>query len=99
MLARIKLLGSVRDVVRSTRDELNLPACATVQDLITALVEKHGEGLARRILSPDGQLQSYTRLFVDGREIDGAGLDRTALSATGAAVDVEVFVVQMTMGG
>lgn len=99
MLARIKFLGSVRDAVKSTRDQMDLPDGGTVRELLDALIEKHGNDLARRILTPDGNLQSYTRLFVDGREVDSRGLGQSLTSEGSEAIDVDIFVVQMTMGG
>ncbi|HLB12341.1 MAG TPA: MoaD/ThiS family protein [Dehalococcoidia bacterium] len=99
VLARVRFVGSVRDVVKGTRDEIELVEGATVGDLIRALVDKHGDALARRVLSPEGKLQSYTRVFVDGVEVEGNHVDRTPLADGEATVNVEIFVVQMTMGG
>lgn len=97
--ARIRFLGSVHDVVQSPRDFVELPDDATVQDLIAALIDRHGDGLARRILNPDGKVQIYTRIFVDGYEVDYARPRSTLPRKGGTDADIEVFVIQMTMGG
>lgn len=99
--ARIKFHGSVHDVVRSRTDVVELPDNATAQDLITALIDRHGEPLAGRILTPDGKLRTFTRLFVNGNLIEHVQ-PGTILVNKGDAhsdVNIEIFVMEMTMGG
>ncbi len=101
--AHVRLFGSVHDVVGRTKDELQLPDDASVRDLLSVLCSRYGDAFTRRILTRNGKLQTYTRIFVDGTEIDYVNLDSQLIDAGFAeaesSVAVEVFVVQVAMGG
>lgn len=99
IIARVKLFGSVHDVVDKTVDEIELPDGASVQDLISAMISRYGEGFARRMLTPSGRLQMYTQIFVDGREVDYVRLDSPLVADGRLSTDVEMFVVQQFIGG
>jgi sulfur-carrier protein len=64
-------------VLRSHADgagtlQLDLPAGATVGDLLDALGQRH-PALERRIRDEHGQLRRFVNLYVDGDDVRGSG--------------------------
>ncbi len=93
----IKFLGLTRTETGPTKDQIEVPANATVRDVIRVLTEKYGIRLGKTILSLDkNKCHSTARINVDGNNIEElGGLDHPILKAE----EISIFTFPPLAGG
>jgi len=101
-LTRVKVnfYGLIKDVVDKRSDEVELPAGASVEDLLQLLVRQHGERFRNRVLTKEGQLQRSVKLVVNNEQIDPARLDFSLTSnRDSSSAEVTVLIFPPVFGG
>jgi hypothetical protein len=90
VILSVELYGVVRDVVKDTKVELELPdrRRATYRELLEGLAERYGPGLRGRLFDRSGPA-SYVKVFAGGRVI--TDLDQPIHTESDQAVRVIVF--------
>lgn len=72
----VKFLGTAKTETRVGRDQVTLPADATVRDVIQAMRDRYGVRLERAILTSDGRVLPHARIYLGDTDADDlAGLD------------------------
>ena len=90
--------GVIRPMVRREREEFTLPDEATYRDLVQAWVAQYGPNLARLLLTSEGELRGFAKMYCDGEEIRGESVD-LPIARTGAITEVRVVVFAASAGG
>lgn len=73
---KVIYIGLLQRSTGTHEEELNLPIGATVKDLLSSLVQKHGEVFKSAILDTDGRLNGILAVLVNDCDIDDIdGLD------------------------
>ncbi len=96
---RVRFFGPLHDVVAGQRAQVVLSETATVQDLLSTLVDKYGDDLAKRILTSDGKPQNYVQIFVNGRQIDRDRLHARLVAKGATEVEALFYVLLEAVGG
>ena len=63
----VAFYATLRDIVGAKHIQFDLPAGATVHELLDLAAERYPK-LKTLIWQPDGRLSDYVKVFVDGRE-------------------------------
>lgn len=95
---RVKFFGIIRDVVDGPQIEMQVPQDATVRDLLGHLANRYGERFAERVMTSDGGLKTYVKVFINNREVDSKNLT-VPLVTEGEATEAMVYVLPATTGG
>jgi sulfur-carrier protein len=64
---KINFYATLRKVVGDKTVEIDLPERLTVQQMLTAILERY-PGLRREMLAPDGTLYPHVHIFINGRD-------------------------------
>ncbi|HLE80900.1 MAG TPA: hypothetical protein VJA25_06380, partial [Dehalococcoidia bacterium] len=67
---RVKFYGIIRDVVDGPQVEMQLPRGSRVIDLLRLLADKYGEKFAERVMTSQGGLKTYVKVFINNQEVD-----------------------------
>ncbi len=95
---RVKFYGIIRDVVDGPQVEMQLPQDSRVIDLLRSLVDRYGEKFAERVMTSQGGLKTYVKVFINNQEVDANHLN-TQLVTEGESAEALVYVLPATTGG
>lgn len=95
---RVKFYGIIRDVVDGPQIEIQVNPELTVKDLLSYLAERYGQQFVERVMTSEGGLKTYVKVFVNNREVDSNNL-ATPLITEGEATEAMVYVLPATTGG
>lgn len=96
MVVNVRLFGILAILAKERRIALNLPAGATLGDVIAALGSRLGSKFLESILRIPGELHSYCEVFVNNERVEQFG---TVLQATGSAAEVGIILLMASEGG
>ena len=85
---KVHFYATLRHIAGRKTVEFDLPAGATVQALIDAIVDRFPE-MRDRLLDEDGELYSHVHVFINGR--DASYLDESLDTPLGADDKIDVF--------
>ena len=95
---RVKFYGIIRDVVDGPQVEIQVDSDFTVKDLLGYLAQRYGEKFVERVMTSEGGLKTYVKVFVNNREVDSNNLS-IPLNTEGEATEAMVYVLPATTGG
>lgn len=95
---RVKFYGIIRDVVDGPQIEIVLPHDSTVDDLLRYLADRYGERFVERVMTSQGGLKTYVRVFINNQEVAANDLARP-LMTPGETTEATVYVLPSTTGG
>lgn len=95
---RVKFYGIIRDVVDGPQVEMQLPQGSTVIDLIRSLADRYGQKFVERVMTSQGGLKTYVKVFINNQEVDSNCLT-TTLVTEGESTEALVYVLPATTGG
>ncbi len=73
---RVEYLGILRNTLGCGEERIIVPEEASVEDMLQALRDKHGEQFTSIMFRRDGGLRPSVRILLDGQNIrDGAGVE------------------------
>ena len=97
---KINFYGLIKDVVDKRSDEVELPAEASVGDLLQLLADQYGERFRNRVLTKQGQLQRTVKLVVNNQQIDPAHLGSSLTAGNdSSSAEVTVLIFPPGFGG
>jgi molybdopterin converting factor small subunit len=97
---KVEFFGVVRDLVGKTpRVDIELPDNAPVRDLLYSLFDIYGPKLRERILTSDGEMQSYVKIFINNASLEYGDLEKDLENFGGSASEVAIFIVPAQVGG
>lgn len=70
MKVQVEYVAQMKSAVGVDAETVELPAPATLETLITVLVERHGEGLRAMLLDEDGAVRSSALIFVGAEQAE-----------------------------
>lgn len=76
MRVLVKLFGEFREAAGSDRVELDVPAEATVGDVLTELARRHPK-VGASLYDDEGEVRAYLHVFLNGENVEGASGLRT----------------------
>jgi sulfur-carrier protein len=85
---KINFYATLRQVVGSKTVDLDLSAPVTVQQMLSALLQRF-PGLRREMVAPDGALYPHVHIFINGR--DAQYLAQSLDTLLGPADTVNIF--------
>ena len=75
MKVKISYLSILRDATGVKEEEIEIPECSTVNDLIHAIMEKYGDDM-RHFLDPDSEMGQGIILTLNGELLSSSDLKR-----------------------
>jgi len=94
----VKFYGVIRDVVDGPQLETQMPQGSTVKDLLAFLSGRYGAPFAERVMTSQGGLKTYVRVFINNQEVDSNNLTRPLITE-GQTTEAMVYVLPMSTGG
>ncbi len=95
---RVKFYGIIRDVVDGPEVEMQLPQGSTVIDLIHSLADRYGQKFVERVMTSQGGLKTYVKVFINNQEVDSSSLT-TRVVTEGESTEALVYVLPASTGG
>jgi molybdopterin converting factor small subunit len=93
----VKYFGLVRNSIGKKEELIQLPAGASVRELLDVLVSKYGETVRDLVLTADGNLSAEAILMLDGEDIRNGDELKTRLD--GAVEAHLVVLAPAALGG
>ncbi|MDO8691506.1 MAG: MoaD/ThiS family protein [Dehalococcoidia bacterium] len=94
----VKFYGVIRDVVDGPQLETQMPQDSTVTDLLNFLADRYGAPFVERVMTSQGGLKTYVRVFINNQEVDGNNLTRPLITE-GQTTEAMVYVLPASTGG
>ncbi len=92
----VRLFGALASTGGERSFRLELPAAATIADVVTALGGRLGEGFLAQVLDENGAKRRHCRLFVGGYPLESL---RTALHTTPDPREIDIILLIAPEGG
>jgi len=92
----VQLFGALAAVSAERSIQLEVPAAATIADVLAILGERLGEPFSTRVLDRTGAKHRYCRLFVQGYPVENL---RTPLDASSELTQIEIILLVAHEGG
>jgi len=92
----LQLFGALASLSVERSLKLELPAPATIADMLAALKERLGESFLARVLDNAGAKHRYCRLFVDGYPVEDL---QTLIDVTAHPIEIEIILLIAPEGG
>ena len=97
MKIRVKFYGTIRDIVKDKEVELDGNGLLRVRDIINIFIERYGDKFKNRILTTNGNLQSYVRVFINDESLDYRELNKEIVNERDS--EVLIYILPAQMGG
>ena len=88
-------LGGFRSLTGTSRESLQMPAGATVAQVIEQLAVRHGEAFAQKVWGSQRKLAPFCKIFLSNKEVPATDLDQPIPSSS----QLEFFFAHAVMGG
>ena len=95
----INFYGLIRDATDCKQIEFNLPDNANVKDIIQFLINKYGDNLKGKLLTPQGWLKRSIKMVINDKMIIHDRLEERLKSNNSSKLDVTLFIFPQMGGG
>jgi MoaD family protein len=97
MKIKVKFYGTVRDIVKEKEVEIEGNGILNIMDIINIFIERYGNRFKERILTNNGKLQSYVRIFINDDPVDYRELDKKLINKGDS--EILIYILPAQMGG
>jgi hypothetical protein len=92
----VRLFGALASTSAERSFRLELPAAATIADVVALLGDRLGDGFLAQVLNENGAKRRHCRLFVGGYPIEDV---QTALHAAPDPSEIDIILLIAPEGG